>query len=151
MSHDLTIPVERLPHGAGLPLPRYETDGSAGMDLMAAIDEAVTLDPGARWLCPTGLCIAIPRGFEGQVRPRSGLALRFGLTMPNSPGTVDSDYRGELKVILGNLGSEPVRIERGMRIAQIVFAPVARASWAEAVELDATERGAGGFGHTGAR
>jgi len=145
----VSIPVERLPHAEGLPLPRYETAGSAGMDLVAAIDEPLVLNPGARTLCPTGLSIAIPPGFEGQVRPRSGLALRHGLTLPNSPGTVDSDYRGELKVILANIGQEPVRIERGMRIAQLVFAPVVRAQWAQAVSLDATERGAGGVGHTG--
>lgn len=146
---DIRIPVETLPHGEGLPLPEYETPGAAGLDLRAAVETAHELAPGSRWLCPTGLRIAIPAGFEGQVRPRSGLALKHGVTCLNSPGTIDSDYRGELKVILANLGSEPFRIERGERIAQLVFAPVVQAAWAPAATLDATRRGTAGFGSTG--
>jgi dUTP pyrophosphatase len=146
---EIAVPVEVLPHARDLPLPAYATAGAAGMDLLAAVEEAVTLAPGAGALVPTGLRIAVPDGFEAQVRPRSGLALRQGLLVPNSPGTIDSDYRGEVQVILRNLGGEPVRIERGMRIAQIVFAPVARARWSPMSSLPATERGHGGFGHTG--
>ncbi len=147
----ITVPVEVLPHGEGLDLPAYETAGAAGMDLLAAVAEPLVLAPGARELVPTGLRIAVPPGHEAQVRPRSGLALKHGITCPNSPGTIDSDYRGELKVILQNLGSEPFPVERGMRIAQIVFAPVVRAAWAPAASLDATARGEGGFGSTGVR
>ncbi len=143
------VPVEVLPHGEGLALPAYETDGSAGMDLRAAVAEPLELAPGERFAVPTGLRLAIPEGYEGQVRPRSGLALKHGLTCPNAPGTIDSDYRGELKVILANLGQGPVRIERGQRIAQIVFAPVVRAAWAPAASLEETARASGGFGHTG--
>ena len=145
----LTVALERLPHAEGLPLPAYETSGAAGMDLRAAIHEPHVLEPGARWLCPTGLAVAIPEGFEGQVRPRSGWALEHGVTCLNSPGTIDSDYRGELRVILANLGAEPVTVERGMRIAQVVFAPVVQATLAVQEALGATSRGSGGFGHTG--
>ena len=144
-----TIRVVRLPHGAGLPLPAYATAGAAGMDLLAAVPGPMTLAPGARALVPTGLCIALPPGHELQVRPRSGLALRHGITLPNSPATIDEDYRGELQVIVMNAGAEPFVIERGMRIAQAVLAPVVRATWAEAETLDGTARGAGGFGSTG--
>ena len=145
----MTIPVQvkRLPHGAGLPLPAYATDGAAGMDVVSA--EAVTLAPGARHAVATGLALAIPQGYEIQVRPRSGLALKHGITVPNTPGTIDSDYRGELKVILINHGTEPFVIARGDRVAQLVLAPVVQAAWDEVGELDATARGAGGFGSTG--
>lgn len=130
------------------PLPRYMTDGAVGMDLAAAIDSALTLAPGARTLVPCGFAIAIPRGYEGQVRPRSGLALRQGISIPNSPGTIDPDYRGEVAVLLVNLGTESVEIEPGQRIAQLVVCPVARCEFEEVEELDATVRGDGGFGHT---
>jgi len=147
----LTIKVRRLPHNADLPLPAYETEQSAGMDLRAAVaeDAPVTLQPGARALIPTGLAIALPPGFEAQVRPRSGLALKNGITCLNSPGTVDADYRGELAVILINLGQEPFVIKRGERIAQMVIAPVTQGSFVEVEALDETARGAGGFGSTG--
>jgi dUTP pyrophosphatase len=142
------IEVQRVgTRGDPLPLPSYATGGSAGMDLRA--DSAVALLPGARALVPTGLAIAVPPGYEAQVRPRSGLALRMGLTCLNSPGTIDSDYRGEVCVILVNLGQERIELARGERIAQLVVSPVARAEWSETVELPATGRGQGGFGHTG--
>ena len=144
-----SIQVVRLPHGADLPLPAYATAGAAGMDLLAAVVEPVVLAPGDRVLVPTGLAIALPPGHELQVRPRSGLALRHGITLPNSPATIDEDYRGELQVILLNAGRDPFRIERGMRIAQAVLVPVVRASWAVVDRLDETDRGAGGFGSTG--
>jgi len=149
----ITVKIRRLPHNAALPLPAYETPLSAGMDLRAALPEdgPVTLAPGARTLVPTGLAIALPAGFEAQVRPRSGLALKNGVTCLNSPGTVDADYRGELAVILVNLGQEPFVIRRGDRIAQMVIAPVTQASWSEVDTLDDTARGAGGFGSTGRR
>ncbi len=142
--------VQVLPHGAGLPLPRYETAGAAGLDLRAAVDAPLVLQSLDRVAVPTGLIVAIPDGFEGQVRPRSGLALRMGLGMPNSPGTIDSDYRGELKVLMINLGREPIELTRGMRIAQLIIAPVARATVVpvDAV-VDTTARGIGGFGSTG--
>ena len=145
----MTIPVQlkRLPHGAGLPLPAYATSGAAGMDVVSAED--VTIAPGARHAVATGLALAIPQGYEVQVRPRSGLALKHGITVPNTPGTIDSDYRGELKVILINHGTEPFAIQRGDRIAQLVLAPVVQAMWEEVAELDATDRGQGGFGSTG--
>ena len=143
------IAIQRLPHGRDLPLPAYETAGSAGMDLCAAVDGAVTLAPGARALVPTGLAIALPEGCEAQVRPRSGLALKQGVTLLNTPGTIDSDYRGEIGVILVNLGDAPVEITRGMRIAQMVVARVSQATWREVEALDETVRGAGGFGSTG--
>lgn len=137
------------PHGQGLPLPSYETEHAAGMDLRAAIGAPVTLAPGERALIPTGIRIALPPGTEAQVRPRSGLALRHGISMVNSPGTIDADYRGEVKVILINHGHESFRIERGDRIAQLIVAPVCRAVWEPVETLDETVRGSGGFGHTG--
>jgi dUTP pyrophosphatase len=143
----VTVEVKRLPHGAGLPLPAYATAGAAGMDVVSA--ETVTIAPGARHAVATGLALAIPQSYEIQVRPRSGLALKHGITVPNTPGTIDSDYRGELKVILINLGHEPFAIQRGDRVAQLVLAPVVQAAWDEVAELDATERGEGGFGSTG--
>jgi dUTP pyrophosphatase len=147
-----TIPVVQLDHARGLPLPAYETALAAGMDLRAAVpDEApLTLAPMARAMVPTGLSFAVPPGFEAQVRPRSGLAAKAGITCLNTPGTIDADYRGEVKVILINLGEEDFVIRRGDRIAQLVIAPVATASWMEVESLDATARGAGGFGSTGA-
>jgi dUTP pyrophosphatase len=146
-----TVPITRLPHGEGLPLPAYETDQAAGMDLRAAVpdDEPLTLRPGSRFPVPTGLAFALPPGFEGQVRPRSGLAFKHGVTCLNSPGTVDADYRGEVKVILVNHGEEDFVIRRGERIAQLVIAPVVQAVWVEVGSLDETVRGAGGFGSTG--
>ena len=143
----IPVQVKRLAHGAGLPLPAYATTGAAGMDVVSAED--VTLAPGARHAVATGLALAIPQGYEVQVRPRSGLALKHGITVPNTPGTIDSDYRGELKVILINHGPEPFVIARGDRVAQLVLAPVVQAAWEEVGELDATERGEGGFGSTG--
>jgi dUTP pyrophosphatase len=143
------IRVRRLPHGEGLPLPSRATEHSAGIDLCAALEKPITLFPGERLLVPTGFVWEIPEGFEGQVRPRSGLSLKHGLTLLNSPGTVDSDYRGELCVVLCNLGQEPFVVERAMRIAQLVVAPVASLAVAEAMSLSDTERGTGGFGHTG--
>jgi dUTP pyrophosphatase len=147
----VTLQIQRLPNGAGLPLPSYQTADAAGVDLVAAVPEDVpmTLAPGARALVPCGIAIALPPGFEGQVRPRSGLAVRHGVTVLNAPGTIDADYRGEVMVLLVNLGTEPFAIARGMRIAQLVVAPVARAKVVEALGLDATARGAGGFGSTG--
>ena len=145
-----SIAVRRLPHGVGLPLPSYATAGSAGADVVAAVADELVLAPGARVAVPTGLAVAVPEGFELQVRPRSGLALRSGITVANAPGTIDSDYRGEVCVILVNLGGEPFVIRRGDRVAQLVLAPVERAVYAEAVELPATGRGTGGFGSTGA-
>jgi dUTP pyrophosphatase len=147
------IPLTRLAHAEDLPLPAYETTGSAGMDLRAAVadGETLTLKPGARAMVPTGLAFAVPHGFEAQVRPRSGLAAKAGVTCLNSPGTIDSDYRGEVKVILINHGEEDFHIRRGDRIAQLVIAPVAQALWAEVADLDETARGAGGFGSTGGR
>jgi len=143
------IEVVRLPHAEGLPLPSYATDGAAGMDLLAAVMSSVVIPPGGRMLVPTGLRIAIPPGYELQVRPRSGLALKNGIVLPNSPGTIDEDYRGELGVIVMNAGDAPFTVERGMRIAQAVIAPVVRASWHEVAELPDTARGTGGFGSTG--
>lgn len=145
----VTVLLQRLPHGADLPLPAYETEGAAGLDLRAAIAEGLSLAPGERALVPTGLAMQLPAGFEGQVRPRSGLAVKHGVTVLNAPGTVDSDYRGEVKVPLINLGQEPFAIVRGDRIAQMVIAPVTRAVLTEVAGLDATTRGAGGFGSTG--
>ena len=141
--------IQVLPHGEGLDLPAYKSSGAAGLDLRAAVTEDVTLKPLQRTLVPTGLKVAIPAGYEGQVRPRSGLALKHGLSIPNSPGTIDSDYRGELGVILINLGSEPFVVQRGMRVAQLVIAAIAQPSIDVVVELDNTERGSGGFGSTG--
>lgn len=150
--NNVTVSVTRLPHGADLPLPGYATTDSAGMDLLAAIDADLPLAPGARMLVPTGLVIALPTGHEAQVRPRSGLALKNGITVLNSPGTIDADYRGEVKVILANLGDESFTISRGMRVAQMVVAPVTRLAWNEVeseADLPSSERGAGGFGSTG--
>ncbi len=145
------IDVVRLPHAEGLPLPAYATEGAAGMDLLAAVGEPMTILPGARVLVPTGLKIALPAGYELQVRPRSGLALKHGIVLPNSPGTVDEDFRGELQVIVMNAGDAPFVVERGMRIAQAVVSPVVRAAWREVDVLPGTARGAGGFGSTGTR
>jgi dUTP pyrophosphatase len=147
-----SIPVVQLPHAQGLPLPAYETPLAAGMDLRAAVgdDAPLTLQPMARAMVPTGLAFAVPAGFEAQVRPRSGLAAKAGITCLNTPGTIDADYRGEVKVILINLGEEDFVIRRGDRIAQLVIAPVASATWRPVASLDATTRGAGGFGSTGA-
>jgi dUTP pyrophosphatase len=141
--------VVRLPHGEGLPLPAYQSEGAAGMDLLAAVDKPLTLKPRARALVPTGLVLELPRGFEAQVRPRSGLALRHGITVLNSPGTIDSDYRGEVQVLLVNLGDKPFAIARGERIAQLVVARVERVELREAARASATRRGSGGFGSTG--
>ena len=147
----LTLSIKRLPHAADLPIPRYETAGAAGLDLQAAVpaDAPLTLKPGARALVPTGLTMALPVGFEAQVRPRSGLALKQGVTLVNTPGTIDSDYRGEIGVILINHGQEDVVVTRGMRIAQLVIAPVVQALLVEVDALDPSDRGAGGFGSTG--
>ena len=146
---DLSVSVQRLPHGADLPLPAYATAQSAGLDLVAAVASEVTLPPGARQLIPTGLSIALPAGYEAQVRPRSGLALKHGITVLNSPGTIDADYRGEVQVLLINHGQAPFVIKRGDRIAQMVVAPVTRLQWSEQAALDTTARGTGGFGSTG--
>ena len=143
----IAIQLKRLPHGEGLPAPSYATDGAAGLDVVAAED--LTLEPGARHAVATGFAIAIPPGFEVQVRPRSGLALKHGITCLNTPGTIDEDYRGEVKIILANLGSDPFEVRRGERIAQLVPSPVLKAKFDEVAELDATDRGAGGFGSTG--
>jgi len=145
----MKILVQRLPHAEGLPLPGYATEGSAAMDLLAAVAAPVTLAPGGRALIPTGLRVALPAGHEWQIRPRSGLALNHGVTLVNSPGTIDADYRGEVGVILLNTGVEPFTVERGMRIAQAVLAPVLRGVFEEVVVLPETARGAGGFGSTG--
>ncbi|MCJ2183063.1 dUTP diphosphatase [Novosphingobium sp. 1949] len=144
---NVPVPIKVLPHGQGLPLPAYATAGAAGMDVVSAED--VTLAPGGRHAVATGLAMAIPEGFEIQVRPRSGLALKHAITVPNTPGTIDSDYRGELKVILINHGHEDFSIVRGDRVAQLVLAPVIQAAWLEVEELDETVRGEGGFGSTG--
>ncbi|MBA3940038.1 MAG: dUTP diphosphatase [Sphingopyxis sp.] len=146
-SKEIEIAIQRLPNGGGLPLPAYASDGAAGMDVVAA--ETLTIRPGTRHAVATGFAMAIPVGYEVQVRPRSGLALKHGITCLNTPGTIDSDYRGEVKVILANLGDEPFDIKRGDRIAQLVPAPVQRAAFAEVETLDETARGAGGFGSTG--
>ncbi len=147
----LNVAITQLPHAKGLTLPQYATEHAAGLDLEAAIDTPITLKPGERALVATGLAIALPAGYEAQIRPRSGLAFKNGVTVLNSPGTIDADYRGEIKIILANLGTEPFTVERGMRVAQMVVASHSRVSW-EAVEaLDKTERGTGGFGSTGIR
>jgi dUTP pyrophosphatase len=143
----IQINLKRLPHGEGLPLPRYATQHAAGMDVVAA--ETVTLAPGARMAIATGFAVAVPAGYEIQVRPRSGLALKHGVTCLNTPGTIDADYRGEVKVILANLGDEPFHVARGERIAQLVPAAVQHATFIEVAELDETARGQGGFGSTG--
>jgi dUTP pyrophosphatase len=145
------VRVMRLPHGEGLPLPTYQSAMAAGLDLMAAVpaDAPITIAPGGRVMIPTGICIALPQGTEGQVRPRSGLAARHGITVLNAPGTVDADFRGELQVILVNLGQESFTVERGMRIAQLVVAATMQAVICETASLDETTRGVGGFGSTG--
>ena len=148
MSH-VTISVTRLPHAADLALPAYATEHSAGMDLLAAVHENRTMAPGERALIPTGLAMALPDGYEAQIRPRSGLALKYGVSLVNTPGTIDADYRGEIGVILINHGHEPFVIERGMRIAQMVIAPYTRAQFSEVIDLPTTQRGQGGFGSTG--
>jgi len=145
----IDVPLRRLPHGADMPLPHYATAQSAGADLMAAVDQGLALEPGERALVPTGVAIELPAGYEAQVRPRSGLAIKHGVTCLNSPGTIDADYRGEIGVILINHGSEPFMVERGMRIAQLIIAPVCAARWTETDELGQSDRGAGGFGSTG--
>jgi dUTP pyrophosphatase len=147
----VSVAVKRLPHNADLPLPAYESAAAAGMDLPAAVEQELTLAPGERALVPTGLAIALPDGYEAQVRPRSGLAVQNGITVLNTPGTVDADYRGEIKIILANLGNEDFTIERGMRIAQMVIAPVVQAVLQEAESLPETARGEGGFGSTGTK
>ena len=146
---NITINVKQLPHAEGLALPAYQSAGAAGMDVMAALAEPVYLAPGARTAIPTGLSISVPAGYEAQIRPRSGLAFRHGLTVVNAPGTIDSDYRGEIKILLINLGAETIEISHGMRIAQMVIAPVVQASLQEVDSLSGTDRGAGGFGSTG--
>jgi dUTP pyrophosphatase len=151
VSKAVRVKAMRLPHGRDLPLPAYQSAGAAGMDLLAAVDKPVTLQPGARALVPTGLVLEIPAGFEGQVRPRSGLALRHGITALNSPGTIDSDYRGEVQVLLANLGDEPFAIARGERIAQLIVQRVERAELVATNSISVTVRGAGGFGSTGTR
>jgi dUTP pyrophosphatase len=143
------VPVRRLAHGAGLPLPAYATEGSAGLDLMAAITAPIDLPPLGRAVVPTGIAIALPSGYEAQVRPRSGLAAKHGITVLNAPGTIDADYRGEIGVTLVNLGDAPFRVEPGMRVAQMVVAPVSTVAWNEVEELPASRRGGGGFGSTG--
>ena len=145
----VTVAIRRLPAADGLPLPAYMTAGAAGMDLHAAVDEEVTIEPGAIVLVPTGFAIAIPDGFEAQVRPRSGLAVKHGISLPNTPATIDSDYRGEIRVPLINLGRDAFQVTRGMRIAQLVVAPVARVTWTEEEELPPTGRAGGGFGLSG--
>ena len=146
---EVTVAIAFTPEGRELGVPEYATELSAGMDLQAAIVADIVLEPGERRLIPTGIYIGLPPGYEAQIRPRSGLALKQGLAVLNSPGTIDADYRGQVQVILANLGHEPVTIERGQRIAQMVVAPVSRVTWQVREELDETDRGAGGFGHTG--
>jgi dUTP pyrophosphatase len=145
----ITVPITVLPHGEGLELPAYASTGAAGCDLRAAVERELVLEPGGRALVPTGVAVAIPVGYEGQVRMRSGLAARHGLAALNAPGTIDSDYRGEIRVIVANLGSEPVTLARGDRIAQLIFAPVERARFEKVMKLPESERGGGGFGSTG--
>ncbi|MCG8508644.1 MAG: dUTP diphosphatase [Rhodospirillales bacterium] len=145
----VSVAIKRLPHGEDLPLPAHATDLSAGVDLMAAIDSPMIVGPGARVLVPTGIAIALPAGYEAQVRPRSGLAIKHGITIVNAPGTIDADYRGEIGVILANLGDAPFAVEPGMRIAQMVVAPVSRIEWSECADLPESGRGACGFGSTG--
>lgn len=147
--NDVKVSIQILDHGEGLPLPSYETEDSAGMDLRAAVSEPMEIAPGDIALVPTGFKLALPPGYEAQIRPRSGLALKKGITLPNSPGTIDADYRGEVGVILQNLGKEAFLIERGDRVAQMVVAPVTRAIWQQQTDLTRTTRGAGGFGSTG--
>ena len=149
MNPQVEVHVRTLPHFEGLPLPQYMTEGSSGLDLLAAVNEPVEIPAGQRTLIPTGIQIAVPGGYEGQVRPRSGLALKNGIGLLNSPGTIDSDYRGEVRVILYNASDASFLVQRGMRIAQLVIAPVVKAQFVMADNLSETARGAGGFGHTG--
>ena len=149
MTTTFSIEIRRLPWAEGLPLPTYMTAGAAGMDLHAAVHEELPIEPGAIALVPTGFEVAIPHGYEGQVRPRSGLAVKHGISLPNTPATIDADYRGEIRVPLINLGREPFQVTRGMRIAQLVVAPVMRVAWDEVVELPSTVRAGQGFGHSG--
>ena len=149
MPNKVKIALTPMEHAVGLKLPTYATEQSAGMDLTAALEEAIEIGAGERMLIPTGLSIALPEGYEAQIRPRSGLAFKHGVTVLNAPGTIDADYRGEIGVILANLGQEPFTVERGMRIAQMVIAQHAKVTWEVADELDTTERGASGFGYTG--
>ena len=146
---EVPVAVTLLRNGEGISLPRYASAGAAGMDLVAALDQPLTLQPGARAAVPTGIALALPEGYEAQVRPRSGLALKHGLTVLNSPGTIDADYRGEIQVILANLGAAPVTLARGERVAQLVLAPVSRIAWTPVEELPASGRGGRGFGSTG--
>lgn len=143
------VNITQLPHGKDLPLPEYATSQSAGMDLLAAVDKDTIIKPGERALIPSGIAIALPEGYEAQIRPRSGLAYKQGLTVANAPGTIDADYRGEVKALLINLGQEPVTITRGMRMAQMVVAPVTQVAWQPLESLDDTQRSSGGFGSTG--
>lgn len=145
----MNIPVQQLPHGAGLPLPRYATAGAAGLDLLAAVETAVVVPPGGRTLIPTGIAIALPAGLEAQVRPRSGLAIKHGITLLNTPGTIDCDYRGEIKAIVVNLGTEDFTVTRGLKIAQLVVARTERIDWQPSAALETSDRGDGGFGSTG--
>ena len=149
MTRPVEVRIVQDPGTEDIPLPSYETGHAAGMDLRAAVSDPLTLAPGQRELIPTGLRIALPEGYEAQVRPRSGLAIKHGISLLNSPGTIDADYRGEIRVIMANLGAEPFTIQRGDRIAQLIVAPVTRVSWQPTKELDVTARGEGGFGHTG--
>ncbi len=151
MPDHLIVPITRLKHAEGLPLPQYQTEHSAGVDLCAAVDKETVIEAGAWRLVPTGISVAIPEGYEGQVRPRSGLALRNGMGLLNAPGTIDADYRGEVSIILFNFSDKPFIIQRGDRIAQLVFAKVARARFVQVDALTDTTRGAGGFGHTGVK
>lgn len=146
---ELSVAIQQLPGNSDLPLPAYQTELAAAMDLPAAVQESVTVHPGEIALIPCGFCLAVPAGYEAQIRPRSGLAIKSGLTVVNAPGTIDADYRGEVKVGLINLGRQPVLVERGMRIAQLIVAPVARVMWNSVTALPETARGTGGFGHTG--
>ena len=146
---EVTIQIKRLKKDRSIPLPQYMTPGASGMDLFACLEQEVVLSPGERKLIPTGISVAIPEGVEGQVRPRSGLAIRNGIGVVNGPGTIDADYRGEIAVVLINFGKEPFRIQNGDRIAQIVIAPVLKAAWEEVEDLPSTQRQSGGFGHTG--
>lgn len=145
----ITVPIQRLPGNDDVPLPAYQSTHAAAMDLHAAVTESVTLVPGQIALIPCGFAMAVPVGYEAQVRPRSGLALKHGLTLPNAPGTIDADYRGQVQVLMLNQGSEPFTIERKMRIAQMLIKPVPRVTWEQVAQLPPTERGSGGFGHTG--
>ena len=147
----MRIPIQRLDHGRDLPLPQYATSGAAGMDLLAAIDKEIVVQPGAIAAIPNGIALALPNGWEAQLRPRSGMALKFGVTVLNAPGTIDSDYRGEVKTILVNHGPEPFTVSRGTKVAQLVVAAHARVEWAESDNLEETERADGGFGSTGLR